>query len=177
MNEINRMRRTEHIPPTNMRQFKPPKRRRKVGDYFVFSVRPNEFYWGRLMSLDMIIGGWKKAALVYLYDAHSPTIEIRPPLSKLRLLVPPISPIARLWTKGYFLIVENEPLRPDDLFEQHCFYWNWPNVYCDGHGGKLRARIEPCGSYGLYSEMGIDGEISKSLGLPMPDYFGRNDPE
>lgn len=163
-------------PPTHMRRLNLSRHRRKAGDFFVLSIRPFEFYWGRLISLDAIIGPWKRASLIYLYNACSATIEIRPSLSKENLLIPPIATFPKLWTQGYFLTVENEPLKSIDVFEKHCFYARWTDTYHDEQGHIVKERSEPCGQYALYSEIGIDAEISKALNLPMLDYFGRNNP-
>lgn len=160
------------VPPTNMIRFPPSRRQRKAGDYF-FSVRPDEYYWGRIISRDGIVGGWKKATLVYLYDACSSSMEDRPLLSKENLLVPPISPLRSLWSRGYFCKVNNEPLKPDDVLSKHCFFGRFTGKFRDGFGGYLSEKSEPCGSDSNYSEIGIDGEISKALGLPDLDYFDR----
>lgn len=154
------------VPPTNMIRFPPSRRQRKAGDYFVFSVRPDEYYWGRIISREAEIGGWKKCTIVYLYDATSSSMEDRPLLSKENLLVPSVSPLGWLWSRGYFQKVSNEPLKPVDVLDRHCFHSRITGQYSDELGGNLAERIEPCGDSGLYSEIGIDHLISDALGLP-----------
>jgi len=154
------------VPPTNMIRFPPSRRQRKAGDYFVFSVRPDDYYWGRIISRDGIVGGWKKATLVYLYNACSLSMEVRPLLSKENLLIPPIFSLSMLWSCGYFHKVSNEPLYPDDVLDQHCFHVPGTDQYRDGFGKLLAGRLEPCGCETLYSQIGVDDLISGALGLP-----------
>lgn len=53
-------------------------------------------------------------------------VGLEPDLSELvlrQLLLPPVFINKMPWTRGYFLTVDHQPLRPDDELSQYCF-WN-----------------------------------------------------
>lgn len=152
--------------PTNLRPLgrsKPPER---PGEIFVLSVHEHEYYWGKVISLDAYIG-FEGVILAYIYDTKSDSTDPIPKLSPDVLLIPPFAINDLPWNLGYFYTVGCQPLTPDDVLNQHCFYSLNQKQYFDERRNRLEKRVEPCGAWSLASYRTIDDEVSRALGIPL----------
>ena len=70
------------------------------------------------------------------------------------------------WTRGYFEVLENQPLGPMDRLPQHSFrdIRGW---YFDERGKRLSGPVDPVGQWALQSYRTLDDEISKALRIPL----------
>ena len=154
----------------NLEKLKSSRIKTKPGDIFVFRPKGHDYYFGRTISVDAQIGGFKDCVLIYLYNAHSKEKDKIPELNKNNLLVPPIATNYLPWSRGYFETVGHKTLSKDDLLQPNCFYSKIHNAYYDENGNKLDKAYEPVAIYGLSGYMGIDVKISHALGLNIAPY-------
>ncbi len=158
------------IPNTNMRILKKTRRKPEQGDIFVFQLKqlPDRYYFGRVVSIDTKIGGFRDGGiiLIYLYRTWSPDKLSIPALSTSELLIAPIGTNALPWTRGYFEVVATGQNNPTDLLPQHCFKDAFRGRFVDEFGNVLSNPVEPIGFDGLHSFITIDVEISKALSIP-----------
>ncbi len=82
------------------------------------------------------------------------------------LLLPPLFTNRLPWRAGFFQTVSNVPLGTDDLLPQHCFHDAIFGRYVDEMERPIRAKVEPCGIFGVHSYSGISSAIGDALGLP-----------
>lgn len=152
----------------NLRVTGTRRRRRKPGEVFVFSVRPDEYYWGRVISLEYKLGyDWGFAILVYLYRvATRDTIEI-PQLRREELLIAPRAVDTSPWRVGVFDTIAFLPLLPEDIWERHCFAFpNAPGKYFDGFGNQVDGPFYPLGENSVSTYLGVDKLVSQALAIP-----------
>jgi hypothetical protein len=107
----------------------------------------------------------ENAILIYVYRPvfDSSNVPARAQLKASQLLVPPMMTNRLPWSRGYFETVDNWPIEPGDLLEQHCFLSSTVGTYLDEQGNELPGPVEPVGDRGLHSLLTIDEEISDAL--------------
>lgn len=159
-------------PKTNMIRGKSNRKRRKVGEIFTFSVLEGEYYWGRVICLDVNMWGFDSQKLVYLYNISTHSTESIPPLDKNNLLIPPLGLANGFWSDGYFQTVAVLPLPDEDRFERHCFRSGirGSNEFRDEFNNPVDEPFEPLGRGGAPNIRAVDTRISEALGIePIPD--------
>ena len=149
----------------NMRVLTPSRRRINVGDIFAYQMPDERYRFGRVIRLDVTLGGFPGCILIYLYRPASDHIESPPVLSRDALLIAPVGTNRKPWSKGYFQTIRNEPLQDDDILPRHCFWSGVDRKFYDEQGCPLARRLEPCGFYGVDSYRTIDDAVSDALGI------------
>ncbi len=146
------------------------RKRLRPGDIFVVKPRGRDYLFGRVVDVDahaLQIGG---AILIYVYDAWSTSKLEIPPLSRDRLLIPPVMLNRLGWSRGFMETVEHRPLDPDEVLPVHCFvshiYAAGPRYFNERHEERP-GPVEPVGTAGLASYRWLDDEISRTIGLPL----------
>lgn len=135
-------------------------------------LRPvgREYLFGRVIDVDAhVLIPEMRAILIYIYDAWSASKHEVPPLSRDRLLVPPVM-INRLgWSRGFMETVEHRPLAAEDILPVHCFVSERPSgpQYFDERGQELPGPSGPVGLAALSSYRSLDDKISRALGIPL----------
>lgn len=154
--------------PCNLRVLEPTRRRPLVGDIFAGELLDGRWIFGRVVRTDAeALGpGGGAYVLVYIYDSPSESVDIRPPLTPDRLLIPPEMVNRRPWTRGYFRTIENRPIGREDTLPQHCFIAD-SGLYRDEYGATLTGPSDPVGQFGLGNERTLDDKISLALGIPL----------
>jgi hypothetical protein len=137
------------------------------GEVFVLSVKPKEFYWGRVIIADEPILWWDELSLAYVYDTPTTSKSPIPALDKVNLLIPPFGTTDLPWVQGYFETVAAIPLNPQDILDRHCFKRPALDEYRDERGNILTERIEPCGCFAIGNMLTLDDEISIALDIPI----------
>ena len=152
-----------------MRVLTPSRKKLRAGDVFVYQVRDGDYGFGRVIRLDARIGFFENAILIYIYNAFSSLVHDIPRLDCNHLLIPPACTNRQPWLRGYFQTVAHQELSRDEVLPVHCFAdLLRPGSFFDDKGNQLPSRFEPCGTFGLVSYRGIDGEICQALGLGRP---------
>lgn len=157
---------------TNLRSLTPSRKVLKPGDIFVMLPPDDLYLFGRVILADSPnLAPIPKSNLIYIYDRRAS--DMVPPLEALtpdRLLIPPHFVNRLGWSRGYFETVARVPLTPSDLLPQHCFWSPGRKRYYDESGQQIKARVEPCGAWGLGNYRVIDDLVSDALGIPrVPD--------
>jgi len=149
----------------NMRALRKSRTLPTAGDVFVFQMPDSLFRYGRVIQTDTNIGGFKNSILIYIYRATSGNRKPIPQLTRDDLLIAPTGTDRCVWTRGYFENIENRLLTTDDVLPVHCFWSGVFDCYKDELGNRLSRRHEPCGLFGLGSEVTIDCQVSMALGF------------
>lgn len=149
------------------RSRKPP----RAGDVFAYRMRGHRFGFGRVIATRTKIGGWENVIMIYIYNVFSEEMQHDLPLSRERLLLPPLGTDRTPWTRGYFATIGNATLSRADVLARHCFFSDAHERYFDENGKIRRTRVDPCGSWDLRNCYALDDAISAALGVP---YAQRN---
>lgn len=164
-----RLRSVEH-PPINLEPLEPSRKRIRPGDIFVVRPVGREYLFGRVIDVDAhVLTPEMKAILMYIHYAWSASKREVPPLSRDRLLIPPVM-INRLgWSRGFMETVEHRPLGAGEIFPSHCFVYERPAGprYFDERGHELPGPSGPVGLAALSSYRSLDDKISRALGIPL----------
>lgn len=156
-------------PMTNLRVFKPSRKKPQAGDVFAMQLPDLSYLFGRVIGAELepprspMVGSW----LVYVYRERSEALEA--PLDALtpdQLLLPPVFINRMPWTKGYFYTVTNRPVTAVDLLPQHCFWSAARGCYVDENRNVLSRETHPCGDWALMSYRWLDDQVSDALGIP-----------
>lgn len=155
-------------PPINIRRLRKSGRKPTAGDMFAIGLPKDDYIFGRVIDgpLPREQAPMPGAYLVYVYRYRAKSPE--PEVTELRpenLLVPPVYINQLGWTKGYFLPIRSEQVRPQDRLPRHCFRRS-TGEYFDEAKRRLPAPIEPCGEWGLGNHRTLDDQISAALGIP-----------
>jgi len=154
---------------TNLQILRPSKKQPKEGDIFVCKPKGHEYYFGRVIATDALIGTMKNCILLYIFSVQSE--EKTPPnrLSAMQLLIPPLMTNRLPWSRGYFETVANRSFEPGERLPVHCFRepGRMPERYWDEYNNELHFKREPCGYHALDSFRTIDDAISEKLGIPL----------
>lgn len=160
---------TREMVPLNLYKVTPSRKALRPGDIFAVHHLAG-WLFGRVMLVDVPRehAPFAGSNLVYIYACVGDGPE--PPIARLTrdaLLLPPLW-ISRLgWSRGAMMTVDHRPLEPGDWLRRHCFDAHMRrSTFYDERGNRRWWRTEPCGSWALYGYMGLDSEISKSLGVP-----------
>ena len=154
----------------NLEFLKKSKKHLRPGDIFVLKPKGHDFYFGRIISTMAQCGfGPPKAILIYIYNATSKDKNIIPELDKNNLLIPPTMVNRLGWSRGYFENVSFKELTEDQVLKIHCFWRPSRGTYMNEKGVQLDGTCEPIGQYGLGNYRVVDIEISKALGIPLPE--------
>lgn len=153
----------------NLGVLKRTRRAPQAGDIFVMQPPDGRFLYGRVISTSAAIGPMKDCILIYIYRPRSSEKMVVPELNSDDLLVPPMLTNKLAWSKGFFELIDNRPLTPEDRLPQHCFARSWttPPQYFDDIGNQRSEPVQPVGEYGLQSYRTIDDRIPTALGLPL----------
>ncbi|MEI6533006.1 MAG: immunity 26/phosphotriesterase HocA family protein [Candidatus Roizmanbacteria bacterium] len=138
-------------------------KRPQEGDIFVFSFDNKEYYFGRVIKLDVIAGGFPGAVLIYAYDQKTNKKKLIPLLNKENLLIPPVMINRMPWTRGYFEVVEHKVLLPEDVFEKHIFKTDNPNISLDEYGNRMQNVVANYGYSALSSYLSFSEKVSLVL--------------
>jgi hypothetical protein len=143
-------------------------RKPTAGDIFAIGLPTDAYIFGRVVAgpLPRERAPMPGAYLVYVYRHRS--IRPKPEIAELgpqNLLIPPVFINQLGWTKGYFLPVGSQPIRPPDRLPRHCFR-RWTGECLDDTGQPLPAPTEPCGEWALGNHRTLDDQISQALGIP-----------
>ena len=150
----------------NMQILKKSRKEVCQGDIFVFKLKKeNVFRFGRVIKVNVKIGGIDNLILIYLYKASSESKNDIPLLNPDELLIPPLATEKTPWTSGYFETVESRPLTSEDVLPFHHFK-GYKDRFFDDEGAPVSSPKEPIGIWGLHSVGAIDNEISDALGIP-----------
>jgi len=152
----------------NLRILKPSRKWIRLGDIFVMQPFGGEYVFGRVIRTDATMGDFiSRGIVIYVYNAPSQDKEKIPPLDKDDLLVPPMIIDRGPWSLGIFETIAQQPLEQNDILPQHCFAVGpQQKTFKDEYGRILRQKTQPCGSYSLTLEGGVDAVVSRALGLP-----------
>jgi hypothetical protein len=157
---------------TNLRVLTPSRKKPKPGDLFAMRLPNGPYLHGRVIAVDLMIGGVLPAEVLIYIFRHQSRTEQAPPKPMLlpdQLLVSPIFTNRLPWSRGYFKTVANQPLSPEEVLPRHCFLGDGGRYY-DEHGNQLPGPIEPCGDWVLDSYRTIDDAVSDALLIPrLPD--------
>lgn len=96
--------------------------RPKNGDIFAFEIKDVGWFFGRVVKIDSMIGGFGDSTLCYFYKHKAAGPTDVPDLSLDQLLIPPMAVPRYLWTSGYCLVQRNEPLTPTNTFEKQSLW-------------------------------------------------------
>lgn len=144
----------------------------RAGDIFALHLVDGRYLFGRVVLADIPedLAPTPNCNLLYIYQDSSDakTLDLTL-LTPDHLLIPPIFTNRLAWSRGYFETVAHQPVVPDDLLPQHCFYDVLTRGYLDETGAPLPVPSKPCGIWGLASYQAISKEISEALGLPPPE--------
>jgi len=152
---------------TNLQVLTKSKKRQRPGDVFAMLL-PDELYlFGRVISIEAVIGPMVGVLLLYVYKGRSDVLETpsRNKLSPDQLLIPPILTNRKGWTTGVMETIDHIPLIPDDLLDQHCFHSYSQNRYFDELSNPLPGPIGLVGRAALSSFRTMDDRISDALGF------------
>jgi len=133
----------------NIKQGKPRRRLPKVGDIFRFETSDGVFRFGRVIKDDAVVGPFRDAWLIYIYDVTSADGLTIPHLDKDMLLVPPMIVNQSLWSKGFFEVVKNEPLASSDVRMTHCFHNDLTNKWFDEYSNEISVKSKNYGMHAL----------------------------
>lgn len=154
---------------TNLRVIRRSRKPLRPGDVFAMQVPDERYLFGRVIAVDLPSGRapMPGANLLYIYRAVRTTKAVDPSeLKPTDLLLPPTFTNRMGWSRGYFQTLANQPLKPEDLLEQHCFWDLLRERYIDERQHVLSSPVEPCGEWGLASYLLIDDLVSDALGIP-----------
>jgi hypothetical protein len=154
-------------PPTNLQVVRRSRHHPKRGDVFVMQLPSQDYLFGRVILAEppRERAPTPSSYLIYVYDRRSREKKILPAdLKPDQLLIPPVWINRMPWSKGYFQTIENTEIGADDVLVQHCFRV-WNGDFLDETGGKLAARVEPCGEWALFSYRWLDDQVSDALGI------------
>lgn len=93
----------------------------KIGDLFRLSPYPEVFLWGRFIKRGRFFGETFDANLVYIYDAIGAEKPAANLLTPSNLIIGPAVVNSLGWGRGYWQIMEREPLHQADVLKQHLF--------------------------------------------------------
>lgn len=152
------------------------RRKHEPGDLFVLQLeRDDTFRFGRIVKMGVPTkeARFPGQMLVYLYDVPAVRPDVpRESLTPDRLLMPPFFTLSWMWHKGYFRMVDHEPISDRHLLKQHCFYSGAYDGYVDENDRRLDRRYEPCGWFSLSTFVNLESEIESALnGNPV---YGRH---
>lgn len=153
----------------NLRVIRRSRKLPRAGDVFAMQVPDERYLFGRVIAADLPSGRapMPDAHLLYIYNTLRKDKAVDPQgLRPSELLLPPVFTNSMGWTRGHFETLTNQPLKVDDLLEQHCFWDVLREEYVDEYMNVLPGRAEPCGLWGLGSYRAIDDMISDALGIP-----------
>lgn len=150
---------------TNLRVLRPSRKRLSEGDVFVFQPGDDRYFFGRIIKLDVSVGGFPNGILVYLYNASSSNKHSIPKLDRSDLLLPPLATNHLPWSRGYFEVVTTEPLKDANVLPAHCFRSSTGRCY-DEMGNQVAVPVEPVGEFALQSYRSIDDLVSDAIGIP-----------
>lgn len=156
--------------PTNLQVLKPSRRKPSAGDIFAMQLPDQSKLFGRVIGADLQEfnqAPMPGAYLIYVYRHRARSLQPeRAELTPTELLLPPVFINTMPWTRGYFLTVDQRPLRPEDQLKQYCFWDAARGIFVDEMHRTLPREIHPCGDWGLSSYRWIDDQISDALGIP-----------
>jgi hypothetical protein len=150
---------------TNLKILKPSRRPVREGDVFAFAVDDERYFFGRVIRMNVSVGGFPGGILIYLYRTASTSKEQVPRLQKEELLLPPLATNRLPWSRGYFETIASPELRPSDVLARHCFV-TVKGEYLDEMSQPMTSPVEPVGEYSLHSFRSIDDVVSEALGIP-----------
>lgn len=147
------------------------------GDLFAMKFDEDFYMHGRIINTEAF---WTPsgrdaglANLIYIYDriaTHLEDYDVAE-LDPSRLLVSPIMTNRLGWSRGYFFVVTNLPLKPEELLAKHVFRKkanrDW---YFDDAGNEVEAWDGPIGLYGLASYSAVQLLVLDALGLKCKGY-------
>jgi Immunity protein 26 len=159
------------LPPTNLQQLEPSRKRVRAGDLFVMLPPDDLYLFGRVIATDAEIGPMKRVLLLYVY-AHRSEIAAPPPQEKLLpggLLIRPQLTNRLGWSRGYFATIDRWPVQPEERLAPTPFRDPLTRRCVDeyGHEIPLPDETELVGQYALGSYRAVDDEISRALGIPL----------
>jgi Immunity protein 26 len=152
----------------NLQVLKRSRTKPKAGDIFVIRPIKHDYYFGRVINPNARILSWG-GVLAYVYDIHSPEKRAPAVLSKARLLIPPRLLAFPCWTMGLAETIDHRELTEADILVKHCFYDVPFKRYVDENGTPLKRRIEPCGTYGITTPLGLGEHVSDALKIPFDE--------
>lgn len=155
---------------TNLRELRPIRKKPERGDVFVMQLPDLTHLFGRVIDADMRDpqrAPVQGCNLIYVYDQRSSSKD--PDLKTLtpdRLLLPPVFVNRTPWTRGYFEVVGNASLTPDDVLSTVSYWDALRSRYVDQEGSPLPGKVHPAGIWAVASYRGLDDRVSDALSIP-----------
>jgi hypothetical protein len=139
--------------------------RPKVGDVFALQLVDGLYRFGRVFHTAVPIGGKDDCGhliLVYRYAAAG--LDGCPArLLPDAILGPPMVTIPVVWSRGYFVHLQNRPIAPEEVPMPGPCFSNYGDSYFDADGNVVPLNPKLAGFWEFTSEWGIGTDLTAAL--------------
>ena len=151
----------------NLQIQRPFRKQLHPGNVFCLRYAQNLYFFGRIIALGVVFGGFPGGIRVHVYRKKSDSEVIPQGLIESDLLIAP-QHINRLgFSRCYMPVVGNIPLCAADTRSDVCYYDAVRSRFVDESGQVLDRRRAIVGEYGMGNYRTMDDQISRALGLPL----------